>query len=248
MRVRDNDFNVVVLNEEAQQSVAMIHGIFTNLSVFYLTIAQELARRYRVVLYDLKGHGLSETGASGYDPRSMSDDLLGILSALGLSRVHLAGYSYGGLVALYTALHRPEAVDKLILIETPDLNDGQPRPLLEGYDRSALDDYLQALARSTSMVPGARKIEKTHRQIRHLFEHTTLKEDLRREGDLFARIAAHPLAQETLLLYAERTECVAAAEFLHRHIPRSSLHRGEGDHAIPVQNPRWIVEKITEFL
>jgi pimeloyl-ACP methyl ester carboxylesterase len=248
MRIRDHDFNVLVLNGEAEETVAMVHGIFTNLSVFYLVIAQELARRYRVVLYDLRGHGLSETAASGYDLRSMSDDLLAILSELGISRVHLAGYSYGGLVALHTALHRPEAVDKLIVIETPDLNDGQPRPLLEGYDRVYLDRYLQELSRSTTMAVSARKIEKTHRQVQYLFEHTTLKEDLARDRDLFARIADHPFPHETLLLYARRTECANAAEFLHRRLSRSTLHYGEGDHSIPVQNPRWIADRILEFL
>ncbi|WP_280764397.1 MULTISPECIES: alpha/beta hydrolase [unclassified Parabacteroides] len=236
------------MNEGAAETVVMIHGIFTNLSVYYFSIAQELAKKYHVVLYDLKGHGLSETADSGYDLQSMSKDLLGILYELNLSKVHIAGYSYGGLIALYMAIHHPQVVDKLIIIETPDLSDGQSRPLLEGYDKSFLDQYLKSLSLSTSITPSQRKISKTHRQVQYLFEHTTLKEDLRQDLDMFDKIAANPPANETLLLYAKQTECANAATFLHRHIDKSSLYYGEGDHSIPVQNPEWIVDKITRFL
>ncbi|MDR1203443.1 MAG: alpha/beta hydrolase [Tannerellaceae bacterium] len=248
VQINNNKFNILELNRGATETIVMIHGIFTNLSVYYLSIAQELAKKYHVVLYDLKGHGLSETANSGYDLRSMSDDLLGILYELNLSKVHLTGYSYGGLIALYMAVHHPEIIDKLIIIETPNLNDGQSRPLLEGYNKLFLDQYLESLSVSTGIIPSQRKISKTHRQVQFLFEHTTLKEDLSQDSDLFNKIAENPITNETLLLYATQTECKNASKFLHQHIKKSSLYYGKGDHSIPMQNPEWLVDKITEFL
>ncbi len=248
MRVRGTDFNVMVLNEGGSRTVAMIHGIFSNLSVFYMAIAQVLALRYRVVLYDMRGHGLSPATPSGYDVASMSDDLVAILSELGVDRVHLAGYSYGGLVALHTALHHPELVDKLILVETPNLGDGKRRPMLEGYDRKWFEKYLQGCFSSTPDIPRRRRIDKAHREIQYLFDNTTLGADLKRDRDLFNRVAGQPFPHETLLLYATRTDCANAGRFLHRHIARSSLHFGRGDHSIPVQNPGWISDRIIEFL
>lgn len=248
IRINNNNFNILELNEGATETVVMIHGIFTNLSVYYFAIAQELAKKYHVVLYDLKGHGLSETADSGYDLHSMSRDLLGILYELNLSKVHLIGYSYGGLIALHIALHHPKLIDKLVIIETPDLNDGQSRPLLEGYNKYYLDQYLKDLSASTSIVPSRRKIAKTHQQVEYLFEHTTLKEDLRKDLDLFSKIAKNPIKNETLLLYATQTDCENAARFLHQHIERTSLYFGEGNHSIPVQNPEWIVDKMIKFL
>lgn len=248
IQINNNKFNILELNKGAAETVVMIHGIFTNLSVFYFHIAQELAKKYHVVLYDLKGHGLSETASTGYDLQSMSRDLLGILYELNVSRMHLASYSYGGLIALYMAIHHSKMIDKLVIIETPDLNDGQPRPLLEGYNKNFLDQYLQDLSASTSIVPSRRKILKVHQQVQYLFEHTTLKDDLSKDLDLFDKIAEQPIKNETLLLYATETDCDNAARFLHQHIKESSLYFGEGNHSIPVQNPEWIVDKMMGFL
>lgn len=248
IRVDNNDFNILELNKEAAETVVMIHGIFTNLSVYYFSIAQELSKKYHIVLYDLKGHGLSGTTDSGYDLSSMSDDLLGILHELGLSKVHLVGYSYGGLIALYTAVHHPEIIDKLIVIESPDLSDGQSRPLLEGYNKEYLDQYLCDLSMSTSISNSGRKIAKMHQQVQFLFEQTTLKEDLMKYSNLFEQIVNNPISHQTLLLYATITECNDAAEFLHQHIKSSVLYYGEGDHSLPVQRPLWLTEKIFDFL
>jgi len=248
IQINNNEFNILELNENAGETVVMVHGIFTNLSVYYFSIAQELAKKYHVVLYDLKGHGLSGTADSGYDLHSMVNDLLGILYELNLSKVHLAGYSYGGLIALYMAVHYPKSIDKLIIIEAPDFNDGQARPLLDGYNKQFLDQYLDELSVSTSIIPSRRKIAKTHQQVRYLFEHTTLKKDLNNDLDLFDKIAEKLVENETLLLYATRTECGNAAEFLKGHIKNAELYYGEGDHSIPVQNPEWIVDRIFKFL
>ncbi|MDR3141710.1 MAG: alpha/beta hydrolase [Tannerellaceae bacterium] len=248
IRINNNNFNILELNESATEIVVMIHGLFTNLSVYYFSIAQALAKKYHIVLYDLKGHGLSETAHSGYDLQSMSEDLRGILSELRLPKVHLTGYSYGGLIALYMAVHHPETIDKLIIIETPNLSDGQSRPLLEGYNKLFLDQYLEDLSVSTGITPSRRKISRTHRQVQFLFEHTTLKEDLSRDLDLFDKIAENPVKNETLLLYATQTECKNAAKFLYQHIKKSSLYYGKGNHSIPIQNPEWIIDKMTGFL
>ncbi len=248
IQINNNKLNILELNEDATETVVMIHGIFTNLSVYYFYIAQELAKKYHVVLYDLKGHGMSEVADSGYDLKSMSDDLMGILYELDLAKVHLTGYSFGGLIALYMAIHHPETIDKLVIIETPDLNDGQSRPLLEGYNKLVLDQYLKSLSTSTTIIPSQRKIYKTHQQVQFLFEHTTLKDDLNRNLDLFDKIKENPIENEVLLLYATQTECDNAAKFLHQHLKRSSLYYGKGDHSIPVQNPEWIVDKMMEFL
>jgi len=248
IRINNNDFNILELNRGAAETVVMIHGIFTNLSVYYLSIAQELAKKYHVVLYDLKGHGLSGTTNTGYDLPSMSNDLLGILYELDISKMHLVGYSYGGLIALYMAVHYPEKINKLVIIETPNLADGQVRPLLEGYNKEFLDKYLSDLSASTSIVHSKRKIAKTHRQVAFLFEHTTLKKDLAKDLNLFDEVERQSPCHKTLLLYATRSDCANAAEFLKIHIKDSSLYYGEGDHSIPVQNPLWIVDRIAGFL
>ncbi|MCC8145983.1 MAG: alpha/beta hydrolase, partial [Bacteroidales bacterium] len=215
--------------------------------VYYFYIAQALAKQYHVILYDLRGHGLSDAPLNGYDLESMSLDLLSILDLFKLSKVNVTGYSFGGLIALHTALYYPQRINKLVIIESPDLNDGKSRPLLDGYNKDYLDQYLKELSLSTSLVASRRKVKKNHMQVQFLFEKTTLKADLMKDLDLFDRIEKNPLPHETLLLYAQITECENAALFLHQKIKKSRLFFGEGDHSIPVQNPGWIVDKMFEF-
>jgi pimeloyl-ACP methyl ester carboxylesterase len=71
------------------------------------------ARRFRVVRYDLRGHGRSPD-ISG--PFSAVDDLAAVLDAVGAQRAHLVGLSLGSRVALDFALTNPARVDRLVLV------------------------------------------------------------------------------------------------------------------------------------
>jgi 3-oxoadipate enol-lactonase len=67
---------------------------------------------FRVVRYDLRGHGRSADIGSPY---SASDDLAAVLDAVGAKRAHLVGLSKGGSVALDFALTHADRVDRLVL-------------------------------------------------------------------------------------------------------------------------------------
>ena len=112
--------HVQELNPDGPETIIMVHGMFSNLAVYYFNIAPMLAKHYRVVLFDMKGHGMSEKVRTGYDLTSMTDDLRDLMDALGIEKAHLAGYSYGGLVALKMAARFPERVGKLAIIEGPE--------------------------------------------------------------------------------------------------------------------------------
>lgn len=100
--------------------VVFIHGLgMDNLSSFYFTLANPLANAgAEVILYDLRGHGLSERPRTGYQVRDSVTDLAVILDALGLDGpVHLVGNSYGGMVALGFAVAYPARVASMVPIE-----------------------------------------------------------------------------------------------------------------------------------
>jgi pimeloyl-ACP methyl ester carboxylesterase len=105
----------------------MVHGLFTSLAVYALTIAPPLAVSHRVVLYDLRGHGLSERRDEGYTPEMLARDLIDLMDERGIPRAGIVGYSYGGAVALYAALHYPERISRLALIDAMLLEDNGAR-------------------------------------------------------------------------------------------------------------------------
>src|SRR5436305_9605632 len=93
-----------------ERTVVFVHGlVMDNLSSFYFTLANPVAETAEVMLYDLRGHGMSERPASGYSVAELVADLAALV---GDRQVALVGNSFGGLVALAFAAAHPERVTK----------------------------------------------------------------------------------------------------------------------------------------
>lgn len=110
-------FNVVRMGR-GDPVVVFVHGLpLDNHSSFFMTLAPEVSKHARVVLYDLRGHGRSEQPSSGYSGADMAADLAAIVDALGEPRVIVVGHSFGGYVALRYAADHPERVQGLVLLD-----------------------------------------------------------------------------------------------------------------------------------
>lgn len=97
--------------------VVLVHGLAANLAFWCFTVLPLLKRRFRVTIYDLRGHGYSDMPPQGYTTRHMAEDLNGLLEHLGHTRVHLVGHSFGGSVVLHYALLYPRCVASLTLAD-----------------------------------------------------------------------------------------------------------------------------------
>jgi 3-oxoadipate enol-lactonase len=98
-------------------ALVLLHGLGGQASTWD-TVAAELARSYRVLAIDLRGHGDSDWPGV-YSFELMRDDVLGVLDQLGLDRINLLGHSMGGTVAYLIAEQEPGRIGKLILEDTP---------------------------------------------------------------------------------------------------------------------------------
>jgi len=96
----------------------MVHGLATNMAFWYFHYAAVFARRYRVTVYDLRGHGRSEMPAGGYTPQNLARDLEGLLKDLAIPRAHFLAHSFGGVIALNLARIAPERVVSMVLADT----------------------------------------------------------------------------------------------------------------------------------
>lgn len=237
INVETRAVHVQELNKGAAETVLLVHGIFSNLSIYYFNIAPILAKHFHVVMYDLKSHGMSEKIADGYDLNSMTDDLSALLDQLELSSVHLAGYSFGGLISLKMAARFPHKVKKLAVIEAPDPNDDKTRDIIDEYSREFLEYYVQNFADTTKSKMGKRQMEKNHRMYEYLFHETSIKSDMIRERDFFSATEIDGISQETLLLYGANSNCLEAGKALKKKIKRVELMEVDGDHNVPIQQP-----------
>ncbi|WP_048649284.1 3-oxoadipate enol-lactonase [Nitratireductor soli] len=81
-------------------------------------VAARLANNYRLVLYDKRGHGLSEATPQPYALTDHVDDLAALLDHLGVARAAIVGLSVGGMIAQGLAARRPDLVSALVLCDT----------------------------------------------------------------------------------------------------------------------------------
>lgn len=77
-----------------------------------------LAERFRVVRFDIRGHGGTNAESGDWTVGDLADDVADMLDGLGVERAHLVGISLGGAIAMTMALRHPGRVDRLALMST----------------------------------------------------------------------------------------------------------------------------------
>ena len=79
-----------------------------------------LAEKYTVITPDMRGLGDSSRPISGYDKKTISDDIWRVVnSELGHESFYLVGHDWGGPTAYALAAAHPEAVKRLVIIDVP---------------------------------------------------------------------------------------------------------------------------------
>lgn len=116
--VGDNEFFVREAGNADAPALFLVHGWGDHSLVVWWKLIGRLAAKYRVIVPDSRNTGKSDQLRHRYEIADIADDLAGIMTALGIDRAHVAGYSMGGLAALELAHRHPHRVDKLILAGT----------------------------------------------------------------------------------------------------------------------------------
>jgi pimeloyl-ACP methyl ester carboxylesterase len=100
--------------------VVMMHGFARN-ALFWNRWMPTIAETHRVYRPDLLGCGLSDQPPAGYryTPQTIGAQVLAVLDALSLPRVHWVGESSGGLIGLLLAAAYPDRIASLVLCNTP---------------------------------------------------------------------------------------------------------------------------------
>ena len=81
-------------------------------------VVERLAGDFAIVLYDKRGHGLSDLGTPPYTIADHVADLAGLLDHLAVRRAVVCGLSVGGLIAQGLCAERPDLVEVMILCDT----------------------------------------------------------------------------------------------------------------------------------
>ncbi|PYO80807.1 MAG: hypothetical protein DMD65_14635 [Gemmatimonadetes bacterium] len=154
VRVRGTDLRFV--ERGTGIPVVFVHGSLGTLESWGPQI-DAFATRFRVIAYSRRYHWPNAAQPDGqeYSLSLHADDLIGLIEALGLERVHLVASSYGAYVALLVTLRRPDLVRSLVLAEPPILPWLGRTPagdsLLHTFDRTVFKAARAAFVRDDSV-------------------------------------------------------------------------------------------------
>ena len=98
-------------------AIIFIHGFPFN-KAMWAGQADILKDRYRIIAYDVRGHGNSDAGGEDFAISLFVNDLISLMDALELDKAILCGLSMGGYIALNAVINYPKRFDALILSDT----------------------------------------------------------------------------------------------------------------------------------
>ena len=98
--------------------VALIHGLGLNRQVWD-RYRSRLGKRYRVLTYDLYGHGESAAPPRTPSVTLFSEQLIGLMDELAIDQCTLVGFSLGGMINRRVAIDHPERVRALAILNSP---------------------------------------------------------------------------------------------------------------------------------
>lgn len=217
---------------DGDDTVVFLHGlVMDNLSSWWYTLAPAVARHAETILYDMRGHGLSDQPDTGYTVADAVADLAGLLDALGVSRaVHLVGNSFGGVVGLAYAIAHPERTASLVAMEAHASIEGQVP-----YDREKVVNGLelagafledQEVARWLDEI-GGRRFNRMARHSWDLLFGSTLVDDLRLSPS-FSLEELAAVRCPVLAIYGEHSDIKSRAAQLAAALPDCTVTWLEG--------------------
>ncbi len=236
--------------------LVLIHEMGGTMESWDLVVPALSAKR-RVLRYDTRGAGFSEKIRGVLKIDAMTDDLVALLDALGITeKVALAGTAVGGAIALHMAVRFPERVAAVIAtspaISIPPANRAavlarvakfESEGLRPAVDATAANGYPVELRQDTARFEGfrARWLANDPASFAAIYR---MLADMDLSGEL-ARIACPVLV---IGGGYDRGRPPAVAEPIARAIPGATFKVLPTGHYAALQTPELVVAAIEEFL
>ncbi len=247
-----NGVSLYVEEHGAGRPVVLVHG-GTISSAWWAPLIERLAPRYRVIVFDSRGHGRSTNPTGELSYELIADDTAALIAELGLERPVVGGWSDGGQVALELAMRNPGVAGSLIAGGVMHAFKGDE---FQNLTRSLFcldaDGRVDCDAIETHNAPVVEYMKALHSQSEQQWRDVaqqTAKMWLEYR-DLSAEILAN-VREPTLVVSGDRDELIPLAHTLdiHRWLPDSELAILPGqDHAGPLTSPANLAQAIFDFV
>ena len=230
-----------------QAPILLIHGSTITGEADWSQAAPLLARNWKVIVPDCRGHGRSSNPNLSYSFSELAADMATLVRALGYERAHILGHSNGGNVALVVLMEHPEVVQTAIpqaanAYVSQDLIDKEPRI----FEPERVARESPAWMNEMIELHGPTHGPDYWRDLLRLTVHAIISEPNYTPADLAQ------VQRPTLVIQGELDSVNAPArhaQFIARHIPHAELWIPEGIGHGPHREIlfEWI-NKIEDFL
>lgn len=116
-----------VCGPEDAPLVAFTHGASMDHRMFSSQVEPVVAAGYRVLTWDVRGHGYSKPIGRNFTVRAIAEDLSEIIDERGYEEATLVGQSFGGYVSQEFAFRYPNRVTALVVVGNTDITERPPR-------------------------------------------------------------------------------------------------------------------------
>ena len=116
--VQTNGTRIHLVSGGAGPAVVLLHGWPLTWREWRGIMPALAGAGFTVIAPDLRGLGDSDRPSTGYDKKTVADDIRGIVRGLGFETVDLVGTDIGMMVAASWALHHPTEIRRLVLAES----------------------------------------------------------------------------------------------------------------------------------
>ena len=241
-RVGALDVHYEITGPPAAPVVAFVHGLAASLDI-WAGQAGRLCDRYRVLRYDLRGHGGTVSPDVPCSRHDLAADLAGLLDALDIERAAVVGHSAGGVVAQQIAVDFPARVSALGLIGTASECNDRTAAWYTKCAELARREGGAAVMKAMGMKAESAPIPDGPAMAPVIEAMRTLNADP-------LTTALRAVGVPTLVIVGEKDFLgVGGSVILSRAVPASQLDivAGRG-HGIYLEDPGWFAGRLGAFL
>jgi pimeloyl-ACP methyl ester carboxylesterase len=222
--------------------VVFVHGLAASRGVWQGQ-SDRLSSRFRVLRYDLRGHGDSDVSAQPCSRSDLANDLARLLDFLGIERAVVVGHSGGGVVAMQFAVDHPQRLNALVLVGTASQCNDKTAAWYEKTANVAREKGGEAGMREMGLKPDSGPVPDGP-----TFFQVTMAMRSLNSSPLTEALSS--VSVPTLIIVGEKDFLGAGGSvILSRTIAGSQLDIVEGrGHGIYLEAPDWFADRLSEFL